>query len=251
MNGLNRKLVWLSSVDSTQEELLRLISSLQQVNIVVVADKQEKGRGRVGRAWVTSPFKSIAMSLAYDVLPQEPTLVTFAAGVACSEVLSTRFSINVGLKWPNDLYVENKKLGGILAEVKHILGHYYLLLGIGLNVNQNANDFPSWIQEDATSLKILTKHSVNRKALVKLLVPKIDQYINSLNKTSPYRILDKWKQYSCTLGQHIIAKLPDNTYIEGVALDLDTQGALLIRELNGRITRLQAGDITIRHQALP
>ena len=175
---------------------------------VVVADHQTAGRGRRGRAWEAPPGSGL---FATFVLEPSPTIV-FAAGVAAAEACGG----GVRLKWPNDLVLDDRKLGGILAEIRGDRA----LVGIGINV--------SWAPEGAAML------GEEREALLLRLLP----LLASWARASPGVVIQRWRELSWTLGQRVRVEIGGEV-IEGLAEDVAEDGALLV---GGR--RIIAGDVT-------
>jgi BirA family biotin operon repressor/biotin-[acetyl-CoA-carboxylase] ligase len=175
---------------------------------VVVADHQTAGRGRNGRSWQAPPGSGLFVTF---VLRPSP-LVVFAAGVAAAEACRR----GVLLKWPNDLILDDRKLGGILAEIRN----QRALVGIGINL--------SWAPKDAAKL------SEDRDALLERLLPLVAKW----SEAEPEAVIQRWRELSWTLGQTVRVELGGEV-IEGLAEDLAADGALLV---GGR--RVIAGDVT-------
>ena len=173
----------------------------------MVADVQTAGRGRLGRRWEAPPGTAL---LASFVLPVHP-LAVFAAGVAAAEACGH----SVTLKWPNDLLLGDRKLGGVLADARR--GR--VVAGIGVNL--------SWAPPGAARLE------VDREALLDLLLNGLDRWF----ATPPEGVLERWRALSSTLGRRVRAELPGGV-VEGIATDVDPDGALLV---DG--ARIAAGDV--------
>ncbi|TMC13758.1 MAG: biotin--[acetyl-CoA-carboxylase] ligase [Chloroflexi bacterium] len=192
----------LGSVESTQDEAAGL-----PAGSVVVADHQRSGRGRHGRAWEAPPGSGL---FATFVLPPGP-LVVFAAGVAAAEACGSQ----VRLKWPNDLILGDRKLGGVLAEVRG----QKALVGVGINL--------SWAPEGAAML------GQERDALLDRLLPAVEHWAAA----RPEAIIARWRELSWTLGQEVRVELGSEV-VEGIAEDVAPDGALIVA---GR--RVVAGDV--------
>ena len=192
----------LGSVESTQDEAAGL-----PAGSVVVADHQRSGRGRHGRAWEAPPGSGL---FATFVLPPGP-LVVFAAGVAAAEACGSQ----VRLKWPNDLILGDRKLGGVLAEVRG----QKALVGVGINL--------SWAPEGAAML------GQERDALLDRLLPAVEHWAAA----RPEAIIARWRELSWTLGQQVRVELGSEV-VEGIAEDVAPDGALIVA---GR--RVVAGDV--------
>ncbi|HEY8760553.1 MAG TPA: biotin--[acetyl-CoA-carboxylase] ligase [Candidatus Dormibacteraeota bacterium] len=193
----------LGTVDSTQ-----VAAAGMPLGSVVVADHQTAGRGRHGRSWEAPSGSGLFVTFVVEPSP----VVVFAAGVAAAEACGR----GVQLKWPNDLILDDRKLGGILAEIRH----EHALVGIGINL--------SWAPVGAAKLE------ADRDALLDRLLPLMRRW----TATEPDAIIQRWRELSWTLGQTVRVELGGEV-IEGVAEDVAGDGALLV---GGR--RIIAGDVT-------
>jgi BirA family biotin operon repressor/biotin-[acetyl-CoA-carboxylase] ligase len=193
----------LETVESTQ-----LAAAGRPLGSVVVADHQTAGRGRHGRSWEAQAGSGLFVTF---VLPHSP-LVVFVAGVAAAEACGGE----VLLKWPNDLVLRDRKLGGILAEIRN----QHALVGIGINL--------SWAPAGAARL------GADRDLLLERLLPLMTRW----SEAEPEAVVKRWRELSWTLGQQVRVELGGEV-IEGLAEDVDHDGALLV---GGR--RVIAGDVT-------
>ena len=193
----------LGTVDSTQ-----VAAAGMPLGSVVVADHQTAGRGRHGRSWEAPSGSGLFVTFVVEPSP----VVVFAAGVAAAEACGR----GVQLKWPNDLILDDRKLGGILAEIRH----EHAMVGIGINL--------SWAPVGAAKLE------ADRDALLDRLLPLMRRW----TATEPDAIIQRWRELSWTLGQTVRVELGGEV-IEGVAEDVAGDGALLV---GGR--RIIAGDVT-------
>jgi BirA family biotin operon repressor/biotin-[acetyl-CoA-carboxylase] ligase len=213
---------------------------------VVVADRQTKGRGRLGREWV-SPAGNIYMSILLRpaVAPADAMLLTITAAVACARSLRETTNLQVEIKWPNDLMVSGKKLGGILTEMKtrgpRIL---FAVVGIGINLNSGPADFSPELSATSTSLKVETGREIPKNALISRILREMESWYNELTQGSRGRILKEWRCLSCTLGRHIRITSVNET-VEGVAETLDDEGKLIVKLSSGIRRVISAGDVTV------
>ena len=196
----------LGTVESTQ-----LAAADLPLGSVVVADHQTAGRGRLGRRWEAPPGSALLATFVCESSP----LIVFAAGVAAAEACGQ----GVLLKWPNDLVLDDRKVGGILAEVRH----QHALVGIGINLS-SAPEGAAMLNQD-------------RDQLLDRLIPLMKRW----TEAEPNRVLARWRDLSWTLGQDVRVEL-GGTVIEGRADDIDEDGALLVgghRVIAGDVTRLR------------
>jgi len=219
---------------------LALDSSCQ--GTVVCAESQHQGRGRLGRTWLSPKSKGIYLSIILrpPVTPNETSKLTLLAAVAVSEAIREVSGIDCQIKWPNDILVNEKKVGGILTELNAEMDKVkFVVLGIGLNVNTRKISLPA----KSTSLKEEKKELISRVELTKEILRKIDMLYSLFLKEGFVPIIEKWRQLSSTLGQRVKVS-SQNKVIEGEALDIDQDGGLLIRKDSGFIEKIYAGDLT-------
>lgn len=202
---------------------------------VVVAEEQVEGRGRMGKVWYSPPQTGIWMSLI--LRPPIPLVdashLTLLASVGIREAIQKETGLNIQIKWPNDLLVNNKKVCGILTELRgeHDQIHY-VIIGIGMNVNVNETEFPAELRDIGTSLAIETGRFIHRASLLATILKELEQtYFIYLQEGFP-TIREKWVQGAGMLGEIITARTAQGS-ITGVAERINEQGALLVRTSSG------------------
>ncbi len=212
---------------------------------VVIANSQIGGRGRLAREWITPANQAIAMSviLRINLEPKHMHRITMMAGLAVAEtvrdVLPDTLADEVSLKWPNDVMIGSKKLAGILVEaIWYGNDLQAVVLGIGANVTVDFADTP--LADIATSLHEHTVEPVIRLDLITRILERLDMWEARL-QTDILR--DTWREWLNTLGKSVRMKTELRGIIEGVAEDVDADGALLIRTTDGQIERVTAGEI--------
>lgn len=219
---------WFERTDSTNRYLLECAAAGAPEGVVAVADEQTAGRGRLGRTWV-APAKSalLVSALLRPDLPAERThLITLAAGLAAIDAVDSLSPVRAGLKWPNDVVVDDRKLAGILAEAD---GAGAVVVGMGCNVQSGA--LPAELHELATAVEI---------DRVQLLVAWLRAYDARLAALD--RVVGDAVTRSATLGRRVRVALARETF-EGTATDLTAEGFLVV---DGRV--VSAGDVVhLRH----
>jgi len=231
-------------VESTNTEAKRLARQGAPEGTIVLAEAQSKGRGRLRRLWVSPPGKGLYLSviLRPKIPPQWGPRITLTAGVALAAALQER-GITPQLKWPNDVMLGRRKVGGILTEATCAHNAItFVILGVGINVNTDLEDFPTSIRNLATSLRLSTGKAISRVGLLQTLLYQLEQWYERLCQRSFATILETWRQYEMTLGSWVEVSLPKSSLV-GVAEDLDTDGALLVRDQRGRLHRILVGDV--------
>jgi BirA family biotin operon repressor/biotin-[acetyl-CoA-carboxylase] ligase len=208
---------------------------------VVLAESQTKGRGRLGRIWFSPKYKGIYLSLILrpKLSPAQAPVLTLLAAVSISEAIKELTGVQTQIKWPNDILVQHKKLGGILTELSAEMDEInFVVIGIGLNVN---NDKKALLG-GATSLKSEKKENINRISLLQEILRKIETNYLILEKKGAKPIIEKWREHNITLGRRVRI-YSHKEHIEGEALDIDVDGGLLIREDSGIVQKVMAGDV--------
>jgi len=208
---------------------------------LILAEAQTKGKGRLGRTWFSPKYKGLYLSLILrpDMLPAQAPILTLLSAVSICEAIKETAAIDTQIKWPNDILIGNKKLAGILTQIVAETDKIdFVIVSAGINVN---NDKKSLIST-ATSLKEQKKEEVNRVGLLQEILRKIEVNYLLLERKGSASILEKWRRYNATLGRRVKVYC-QHRHIEGEALDIDTDGALLVRKDNGITERVMAGDV--------
>lgn len=243
---VGKEILFFDTVLSTNTVALALADTHGE-GTVVVADCQEKGRGKRGRSWVSPPGVNIYLSIILRpaIAPERVNLLTMMSAVACSRAVHEATGLDVALKWPNDLMVSGKKLGGILTETK-ITPHTVLVavVGIGINVNMDAGDFPEHIRSTATSIRLETGTLFQREGIIEKILDEMDHWYRSLQSGDSQRVIDEWRSRNDTLGRMIHVRHGSMTAM-GVAEAVDDRGLLLVRLSSGDLLPVSTGDITV------
>jgi|BEDMetMinimDraft_2_1075160.scaffolds.fasta_scaffold01517_7 BirA family biotin operon repressor/biotin-[acetyl-CoA-carboxylase] ligase len=209
--------------------------------VVVLADRQHRGRGRRGRSWMDIPGGSLTLSLGW--LPDGNTdgPLTLAVGVAVAEVLEAATGVGIGLKWPNDGLVRERKVMGILAEAGRD-PRPWVVVGVGVNVNGSA---PPEVP-DATTLETEAGRPFDRAALAVAVADGVAAVLRSwAEPLARDRWLARWRERSVTLGRPVEV-IQDDQKWSGFAEDVDTAGLLLVRTPLGDLVPVAAGDVSLR-----
>lgn len=229
---------------STNDAVERLARDGVSEGVVVFAESQSKGRGRLGRKWVSPARKGLWFSvlLRPNLRPQDATQLTVLAATALARALRQHAKIVPAIKWPNDILVGERKLAGVLTELAAEIDRIrYIILGIGVNVN--IAEFPGELREAATSLRIETGHPMRRAELAASILRELDEDYGRLCRGQFARIADEWAAQCATLGRRVTLKLGERV-VEGRAESLDESGALLLRTDHGHLERIVGGDVT-------
>ncbi len=223
-------------VDSTMDKARSLATEGAPHMSCVVSEFQTQSRGRLNRQWVSSRGGLWFTLILKPLLP--PPLAwtyNFAASSCLSQVLNRMFDLDVRVKWPNDLLLEGKKITGLLSEMETRADLiHFLLLGIGLNANNDteSNEF------QATSLKKALGRAVSRKEILARFLTRFEDQTKTID---PARIIEQWKARTATIGSRVRVETQNRTY-EGLAVDVDDTGALIIRDNKNETRKIIYGD---------
>ena len=252
-NGLRTRfvgkdIVFFEEVDSTNRVAKQLAQKGAAAGAVVVAEAQGKGRGRLERPYFSPAGKGIWFSviLRPHILPQEAPKCTLLAAVAVAMAMK-RFGLKAEIKWPNDILHEGKKLTGILTEMSAEIDRInYIVIGTGINVNIEEEEFPEELRDKATSLSIMKGEKLPRVAFFQAVLEALDELCTVLEEEGFAPIVARWREYAVTLGQdvHVIGATGRGSF-DGRAVDIDEEGALLVETADG-VRRVLAGDVSIR-----
>ncbi|MFZ5915793.1 MAG: biotin--[acetyl-CoA-carboxylase] ligase [Chloroflexota bacterium] len=247
--------VWLgqhvhfyASLGSTNDEARQLAEAGAPEGALVIADFQSAGRGRLARQWWSPPGSSLLMSLLFRpafLAPHQAQRLTMITSLALCDAIAQVTGLSAAVKWPNDVLMQGKKVCGLLAELGVVGSRLdYVVLGMGINVNVDfaAADAPA-LMAAATSLKIETDREVSRLALLTALLRRIELRYRRLQAgVLPHA---EWQARLITLGQEVRVTMTGHV-LAGVAVGVDADGALLVRQVDGRTQRVLAGDVTLR-----
>lgn len=234
------------NVESTQQEAFRLAQRGAPAGTVVLAEEQTGGRGRVGRSFF-SPRGGLWFSviLRPPLQPQVCLPLSLMAGVAVVEAIRRLTMLPAVLKWPNDALIGGRKVAGILAEiVAETDAVRFVILGIGVNANIPGDAFPSELRTIATSLKAESGSDVPRGKLLGGILENLDRRYADLLSLGAESVFDAWRRCPNVLGSRVKVHSM-NELVQGMALDIDVDGALLVRTDDGPVKRVIVGDVSV------
>jgi len=243
---LGHPLFTRDEVESTNDVAWDLAQQGADEGACVVADAQTRGRGRVGRAWHTTPGKSLALSVLLHPGCDRGALTTapLVAGLALARGLDA-LGFTARLQWPNDLFAGRRKLSGILAESRrNAEGTDVVVLGVGVNVSQGAEDFPAELSGRATSLA-LEGRGVRREAVAAAFLNVLEPLWDEHQEGDRGEVLQAWRTQASFWGHPVTVRAAAGV-IEGVARDLDPAGGLIVETAQGARTTVFAGDVEVR-----
>lgn len=241
---IGRELHYFAQTTSTMDDARRLAEAGAPHGAVVVADEQTAGRGTKGRIWVSPPAQSIHTTLIVRPSASQLSRLSIVSAVAASDAVRQVSSLSPTLKWPNDVQVEQRKLGGILIEAEWRDGSpRYALVGIGLNVNFDPAPWSSVIDRPATSLMVELGERQAREPLLAALYNAFEQRLAQADSDELHQT---WADRLDTLGQSVTVTRAGGEALNGVATSVASDGALIVQSETGATHRLIAGEVTVR-----
>jgi len=244
---IGRDVQVFQQTNSTSDVAEKLARDGVKEGVVVFAEGQTKGRGRLGRKWLSPPGKGLWFSvlLRPSLRPQEVTQLTIAAATALWRAIHEQTGLVPEIKWPNDLLLRGRKVAGILTELSAELDRVkHIILGIGVNVNMGANEFPAELRKLATSLKIESGKTVSRAELAAAMMRELDRDYGRVSGGQFAEVADEWEEHGTTLGRQVVIASGDRR-LRGRAEALGEDGALLLRTEHGLLERVIGGDVTL------
>lgn len=220
---LGRDIEYHAELASTQDRA-RALAGAGAAPAVVVADHQTAGQGTRGRSWDAPAGTSLLASWLFRPAPAEPALFALLAGVAVARALARMGWREASLKWPNDVESAHKKVAGAIAHATTDGEGGSLVLGIGVNVHQRLDEFPSELRATATSLALAGRH-VDRLSLFVDLTRELDRVAIPAERAAA---LDEWRARSTVLGREVEVTREGRPALRGVARDIADDGALLV-----------------------
>jgi len=244
---VGRDLRVFQETTSTNDVIEKLARDGVKEGVVVFAESQTKGRGRLGRKWLSPSGKGLWFSvlLRPNLRPTEATRLTVAAATALRRAIQKETALAPEIKWPNDLMLGGRKVAGILTEMSAELDQIkYLILGVGVDVNLAAREFPTELRKLATSLKIEAGRAIARPALATAILRELDRDYARICAGGFAAVADEWEQHCATLGQRVVIQVGARK-LQGRAESLDDDGALLLRTEHGHLERVTGGDVAM------
>ena len=231
---------------STNDVIEKLARDGVKEGVVVFAESQTKGRGRLGRKWMSPTHQGLWFSvlLRPKLSPQETTQLTVASATALRRAIKKVTGLAADIKWPNDLLIGGKKVVGILTEMSAEVDCVrHVILGIGVDVNQA--DFPPELRALATSLKIAGGgENICRAELATEILRELDADYARIGAGKFSQLADEWETACATIGKKVSVQM-GSRLIRGCAEALDDDGALLVRTEHGHLERVIGGDVTL------
>lgn len=214
---------------------------------LIIADKQEGGKGRRGRIWQSPGGVAIYMSLVIkpDIKPEKSSMLTLVSALAVSKAIDEITGLSTSIKWPNDIVYNGRKICGILTEMSAEPDYiHFVVVGIGINVN--TVEFPEEIAATATSLKLELKRSVKRSLLIAKIMEYFERYYRVFLQTEDLSLLlNDYQNKLANIEKKVRILSPGNEY-EGIAKGINETGELLVCDNEGNLHKVISGEVSVR-----
>ncbi|HTX61711.1 MAG TPA: biotin--[acetyl-CoA-carboxylase] ligase [Methanobacterium sp.] len=240
---LGRNIHFFKEVDSTNDVARELADEGAEEGSIIVAESQRSGKGRRGKKWI-SPSGGVWMTIILrpDVEPSKAPQLTLVTGVAVAETLDQECGLNIGIKWPNDILIGDKKVSGILTEVKTKNGKVdYVLVGIGIDLNMDVSIFPPELRGGATSLKTELDREIRGAELVQRFLQRFEYYYTEFCNGNFRDILNQWRRLSSTIGTYVEVHKKGRT-VHGEAVGVNKDGKLILELDDGTLRKVISGE---------
>lgn len=244
---IGRRILHYDSIDSTNNKARELAEKGEPEGTVVISESQTKGKGKTGRQWYSEAYRGIWMSMILrpDIAMSCVNLIT-QIGCAAVGAAAENIAGDVQIKWPNDVLIHGKKFCGILTESSGEMDQTdYIIIGIGINVNQSENEFPEELISKATSLKIELKREIVRQELISDILNKFEKQYNRIKQhENSDEALDFCRTHSNLIGKTLLITRNGRKW-KAQAMELNNQGQLMIRYEDGTTENIIAGEISV------
>ena len=247
---MGRTIHHFQTLDSTNFKAYQLALNGAKEGEVVISESQKKGRGRLGRQWFSPPYLNLYLSviLRPKISPHQASLITLMAAVATADAIQKFSGLLPLIKWPNDILLQDRKVAGLLNEIHSEMDRiHFVILGIGVNLNIDEKMFSKEIRAVATSLKIEMGQKVSRKAFLQIFLQELEKWYSIFLGEGGAVILKAWRARAHIKGRQVKVTSFGET-VAGIAIDVDSDGALILETEDGKQKRVVAGDIEYREK---
>ncbi len=244
---MGKKIYAFWSIGTTNDFAYLRATQDEPEGALVIAEKQERGRGRKARTWDSQFGKGLWFSIILrpDLPSNKSGLIPYLAGVSVAQAVEKIIGLRPDLKWPNDLLLNGKKFCGILSDVQFDNGNIaFIILGIGVNVNHNPAEWSAEVNDLATSLRIESNRRIDRAEMLAEILACLERNYEKFKADGMGEILNQWKQRCPTFKKNITV-LQEKQKLTGLFFDLDEEGCLVLKANDGKMIKIITGDIII------
>lgn len=246
--AIGKTICYFDHIESTNKTAKEIASGEGEHGTVVISEEQTEGRGRIGRSWSSPKKKGIWMSIIVrpDISPTDATKMTQIAAASVYSALG-EMDLETEIKWPNDIILNGKKVCGILTEMSsEMMQINYMVIGIGINVNQDIVDIPEDLREKATSLKIESGTTIDRKELVGKILNHFEYFYDDLVVRGDItEALEICRTKSILIGKRVRVIRRGET-LEREAIGLTDEGELVVKDGDGNQSVVVSGEVSVR-----
>lgn len=245
---MGRRLVCLAETASTNGDAFRMAEQGGEEGTVVLADCQSGGKGRLGRVWSSPAGVNLYSSIILRPggMPHEAPQLTFLSAVAVARAIEGVTPLKPEIKWPNDVLIKGRKVAGLLNEMSaETDGINFVILGIGVNLNMTAEQFPADLRHPATSLLLESGRPVARARFAALMLGELDRLYGEYRRQGFGPVREEWQSRCNARGRELTVSDGGSETVRGTFAGIDPSGALLVRGEDGGVTRILSGDVRV------
>lgn len=250
---IGREILVFESIDSTNSEAKRRVISNFSNGLTFISEEQTAGRGRLGRDWISPKGKGLWMSIVFKpkaLEPKDGSKITLVAAAAVAKAIEKTTNLHVGIKWPNDIVCNGKKVCGILTEMGADPDFInWMVVGIGINVNLEKKDFPAELEKVGTSLKIEmmeTEKAIDRNILAAAILNELEELsVDFLETGSLSAILGYYREKVIIKGKELLLHKRDEI-VNCTGVDISDEGHLIVEMENGVRQEFLSGEVSVR-----
>jgi BirA family biotin operon repressor/biotin-[acetyl-CoA-carboxylase] ligase len=241
---IGKNIVVFSSTSSTNDIAAEYAKNKTNDGLVILAEKQTKGRGRAGNKWLSGHGDSIICSIVLTDYKLNPELLSLACAVAVAEAIGRCAKSHAKIKWPNDIILNGKKVAGILVESRKIKNRTAYVIGVGINCHQTKSDFPAELQPTATSIDIETGGVANRISLIRRLLTSLDHWL-TITEKSGQKVIERWQKLNTQLHHRVVLVYNRRRFV-GNCIGIDPEKGLILQLDSGAARFFPAAQTSIQ-----
>lgn len=245
---IGRHLVCLAATKSTNSDAFRLAEQGATEGTVILSDSQSGGKGRLGRIWSSPEGVNLYCSVVLRpaIKPYEAPQLTFLSAVAVARAIELVSDLKPEIKWPNDVLIKTKKVAGLLNEMSaETDGINFVVLGIGVNLNMTAEQFPTDLRHPATSILLETGQPIGRARFAAILMGELDRLYSNFRAHGFGPVREEWQKRCNAHGRELAVSDGGADVVRGTFAGIDSFGALLVAGADGKIVRILSGDVRL------
>ncbi len=236
---IGSQIIVYKSTSSTNDVAAEYAKNKNNDGLTIFAEEQTKGRGRAGNKWITGKYDSVICSFVLTKCSIKPDMLSLVCAVAAAQAIGP----NARVKWPNDIILNGKKVGGILVESKNIKNHKAYIIGIGINCHQKKNDFEDQLRKTATSIDIESGTFTDRNFVAKRLLWSMEHWLQTAEKKS-IKVIEEWKSLSIQL-HHRVHLIYNSRKFCGTCIGIDPEKGLIVQLDTGSVRMFDAAHTSI------